>query len=325
MGDEAGILGGGVGRLWRRTRAPDDGGGAGRAEKPGEAAEAHETPAAEHAAPPHAGTASVAEGGADPAPGTSGDGEPTPGAGAPGPPESGRAALAERLHDWLPIAIVLVSVSAAVMGWLASVADEHATRSDELSRQDFVSQQSALLTDLQQVDSDLRVFGTYEQNSVLGQRLLVDAGKVGGAEGQSLAREGQADVEVARYLGDQMSTLGYSPANPDNYYNSATGGQLQANGTYRPGSPPDATFALNSLLSFDAGLITLAPNRLHAQAEAERDRGVKLIGVAALFIAGLVFFTIAALTQGWRTLWFSACGLGVALIAIVLFPLVLIS
>ena len=186
-----------------------------------------------------------------------------------------------------------------------------------------MSQRSALLFDVQQIDSDLRLFGTYEQYSLLGQRLLSDAGKVGGSEGQALAREGQADIEVARGLGSQMTSLDYSPAFPDYIYSSSThGGVLQANGTYRPGNPPDATSSLTSELSGDSNLITLDPNRLHAQAQAQRNRGVQLLGVAALFIAGLVFFTFAALSQGLYPLWFSACGLAVALVAVVLFPII---
>jgi hypothetical protein len=250
-----------------------------------------------------------------------GPGEPTSGGNVIGPPDSGRASLTDRLHDWLPIAIVVVSVFAAVMGWLASVADEHATRSDELGRQDFVSQQSALLSDTQQVDSDLLLFGNYEQYSLLGQRLLVDANKLGGTDGQSLAREGRADIEVARGLGSQMSSLSYSPAMPYDYSIPVGGGYLQPSGTYQAGNPPDAASALASVLSYDPSLVTLAPNRLHAQAQAQRERGVELVGVAALFIAGLVFFTLAALSRGLRTVWFSTCGLAVALVAVVLFPL----
>ncbi len=269
----------------------------------------------------HAGAGPAVEDGAAEAPGARGPGEPRSDGNVIGPPGSGRASLTDRLHDWLPIAIVVVSVFAAVMGWLASVADEHATRSDELSRQDFVSQQSALLSDTQQVDSDLLLFGNYEQYSLLGQRLLVDANKLGGADRQSLAREGQADIEVARGLGSQMSSLSYSPAMPDDYSIPGAGGNLQRGGTYQQGNPPDAAAALAYELSNDSSLVTLAPNRLHAQAQAERERGVQLVGVAALFIAGLVFFTFAALSQGLRTVWFSTCGLAVALVAIVLFPL----
>jgi hypothetical protein len=243
-------------------------------------------------------------------------GASTPASHGTGQAESDLASLIKVVHNWLPIAIVIVSVLAAVMGSWASVTDEHATRSDELGRQDFVSQQSALLFDVQQVDSDLRLFGTYEQYSLLGQGLLADTEKVGGREGQALAREGQADVEVARSLGGQMSTLGYSPAIPENF------SSLQANGAYRAGNPPDASTALRQELGGDSNLAALEPDRLHARAQAQRATGVRLVGVAALFIAGLVFFTFAALTRALYPVWFSACGIAVAMVALALFLIV---
>jgi hypothetical protein len=251
-------------------------------------------------------------------------------AGAPGsvddgaaPPTTGIARLNERVHEWLPIAIVAVSIFAAVMGWLASVADEHATHSDELGRQDFVSEQSALLSDVQQVDSDLSQFGTYEQYSLLGQQLLADGQKVGGSDGQALARDGQGDIDVARTIGGELSSLAYSPATPENYYNSSVqSGVLQPNGTYRPRNPPNASDSLAFEQSYDVNLVNLAPSLLFAQAKAQRETGVQLVGVAALFIAALVFFTFAALSNGLQPLWFSACGLPISLVAVILFAIV---
>lgn len=237
--------------------------------------------------------------------------------------DDGAPTLTDRLHNWLPIAIVLVSVLAAVMGWQASLAEESATHTDALARQNFVSQQSVMLQKVQGVDSDLRLFGSYEQYSLMGQALLADSGKVGGAQGQALTEEGQGDIQVAHALGGQFAdSTNYSPVYPENYNDSYHYGQLQGTGTYLAGSPYPVAATLLNQVSSDASLTSLEPDRLQARAEDARAQAVKLVGLAALFIAALVLFTLAAVNQGVRTAWFSVSGVAIAAAGLVLFPIV---
>src|SRR5690348_7365110 len=74
-----------------------------------------------------------------------------------------KRALHEVVHLWIPLAIVLVSVCAAIVGWRASLADESATHYEELSRQDLIQQQQQLVQDNSTVDSDVRTFGEFAQ------------------------------------------------------------------------------------------------------------------------------------------------------------------
>jgi uncharacterized membrane protein YhhN len=74
--------------------------------------------------------------------------------------------------------------------------------------------------------------------------------------------------------------------------------------------------------SGDTELTGLEPDLLRTQAKDRRQTGVYLIGLAALFIAGLVFFTLAAISRGPRVLWLAACGLTVAVSAVILYPIV---
>jgi hypothetical protein len=248
--------------------------------------------------------------------------EPDAGEVVPAPPAAARgAALSERVHGWLPLAIVVVSVLAALMGWRASLADEGATHSDELARQDLALQQELLLQKVQGVDADIRLFGSFEQDSLLGNALFKQAAQVAGAERASFLQEGQGDLEAARQIGSEFTYIGdYTPSDPRNY--SASGGSLEPNGSYNPGNPYRVAAALLGAQTSDAGLTSLEPDRLRSHARAERKTGVWLIGLAALFIAGLVFFTFAAVSRNARTLWFAGCGVTVALVALALFPIV---
>jgi len=272
-----------------------------------------------------AAPAAFAEGDAEAMAGVPEPPEPLAAGGGDGSPAGARrASLSARIHNLLPMAIVAVSVLAAVMGWRASLAEESATHSDELARQDVVSQQEGLLQALQGVDSDVRLFGLYEWYSVLGHALLRDAGAVGGSEGQALARQGQGDIEIARGIGGEFSyDSDYTPSDPSNYYSSSnTTGSLESDGTYKPGNPYRFAAELLGALSGNSQLTSLEPDLHRSQAKTERDKAVDLVGVAALFIAALVFFTLSAVSREQRTVSLAAVGLVVAIAAIVLFPIV---
>jgi hypothetical protein len=329
--DRPGRRGGLLGR-WRRRAAPAP------QTPPGEApaAPATRSPEADHpeAAKPRDTISAEQTAGfaASALPGQlSRESEESGGQGAPPAPLLTEAALdtgpegplATRLHNWLPMAIVVVSVLAAIMGWRASLADEGAAHSDELARQDLVFQQQLQLQRIQGVDSDIRLFGQFEQSSLMGTALLRDGPHVGGPAGQALTREGQGDIEQARTLGSQFRYLGdYNPANPSNYYTKSNrNGGLQSDGAYRPGHPYRVGVALTGAESSDPQLSSLEPDALHNDAHSQRRKGVKLILLAALFIAALVFFTLAAVSRGLRTVSFSVVGVAVAVIALILFPI----
>lgn len=236
-------------------------------------------------------------------------------AGAPAKASPEKRALHEIVHVWIPLAIVLVSVCAAIVGWRASLSDESATHYEDLSRQDLVQQQQLLIQDHNTVDSDVRVFGQFAQYSTLAESLLRDAGVVGGPTGDQLREQGAADLSVTLTLGKQIQTVdyGFDPSNPSgNSY-------LRSDGTYLPGHPYNAEQGLATAENNDIALHGLEPELLLARAASQHTKGVDFTGIAALFIGVLVLLTLGAVVKGQQKLWFAGSGASVALVALALF------
>jgi hypothetical protein len=233
-----------------------------------------------------------------------------------------KRALHEVVHTWIPLAIVIVSVCAAIVGWRASLSEEYATHKEELSRQDLVQQQQQLIQDNNAVHSDIRLFGQFAQYSLLAEQLTKDAGVVGGPVGDQLRAEGQADLGLARGAGTQIVHVNYSfdPSNP-----TANDQYVRHDGTYKPGHPYNATAGLDDAENGDTALHGLEPEQLHSAALAEQTQGVRFTGIAALFVAVLVLLTFGAIIRGPVKLWFAGSGAVLATGALVLFLIVQFS
>jgi hypothetical protein len=227
--------------------------------------------------------------------------EPAP-AGEPAPPRS-------RFHDFLPLAIVTVSVLAAVMGWRASVADEHSNHDNELSRQDLVRQQQLQLGDLQLINAEARSFGSWEQNSLLAQTLHSEARQVKGEEGKSISRQAESTLTLAA---SQQSKV--TAHNAIQFANT--------DGTLDPAYPYRIKIARRSVALDNTELAALEPDRLRKQAKDVRLQGEYLTGLAALFVAAIVLFTCAAVSSGSFVRGFGISGTLVALVGLILFIVV---
>ena len=234
------------------------------------------------------------------------------------PARVGGRPLHEIVHAWIPLAIAFVSVLAAVMGWQASLADESSAHKDELSRQDLVHQQQLLVQDNGAVETDVRTFGEFTQYSQLAHSLLADADRVGGKVGDQWRVESQSDLGIARYLGKQIVFANYAfdPSNPTG--NPA----LRPDGTYQPGHPYSVDQALRVAENQDTALHGLEPETLHRAAEDTHTRGVRLTGIAALFIGVIVLMTFGAIASGPPKVLLAGSGTVLALIATVLFLIV---
>jgi hypothetical protein len=205
------------------------------------------------------------------------------------------------LHRWLPFAIVLVSVGAGAAGWQASVADERATRHDEVSRQDLVRLTQVKLAKVQSVDADLQAYGRYERHALLATELRRDARRATQPLRGWLADEARTNRLSATSLLDELEFGGALPDTREPY---------------------DATYALVLAETGDADLSSVEPNRQREEARDQRTMGLHLTGLAVLCIVGLVFFTLAAVTRGRRAYAFAGLGTSVAIVAAGLFPLV---
>lgn len=228
--------------------------------------------------------------------------------------------LHELVHTWIPLAIVVASVLAAVVGWRASVAEEHATHHEELARQDLVQQQQQLVSDQNAVATDLRAFGQFSEFSTIGHALLTDAGRTGGTVSDELRTQGESDLGVARYLGKQIRWLNYAydPSSP------GTNPNLRTDGTYQPGHPYDAETALDGAENADPALHGLSPVELHRQALTLRSQAVHLTGIAAIFVGVLMLFTLAAVVPGSPKVLFACSGAALAAVGVALFLVVVV-
>ena len=251
--------------------------------------------------------------GADTAPDGAPYGAPTPGS---EPAES--RPLHELVHTWIPLAIVVASVLAAIVGWRASVAEEHATHHEELARQDLVQQQQQLVQDRNAIATDLRTFGQFAEFSSVGHALLTDAGRISGPTSDQLRTQGESDLGVARYLGKQIRWLNYAydPSSP------GTNPNLRTDGSYQPGHPYNTTVALDAAENADPALHGLSPVSLHEQALTLRSQAVHLTGIAAIFVGVLMLFTLAAVVPGSPKVLFAASGTVLGVVGAVFFLVV---
>jgi hypothetical protein len=216
--------------------------------------------------------------------------------------------LSGRRLRWLPLAIVIVSVLAAVMGWRASVAEERSNRAHELSRQGLVRQQQLQLTDLQSVNGEVRLYGRYEQLSLQAHALRREARRLPQGAGPFATEQAQRDVSLAAPLWKQISSEGL----PNNL----------ADGTYDPRNPYSLKRAREATARDDIDLASLDPEHLNQTGERARLQGVQLTGLAALFVGAIVLFTLAAVTTGSAVRWFGRSGVALAVVGVVLFLVV---
>ena len=86
--------------------------------------------------------------------------------------------------------------------------------------------------------------------------------------------------------------------------------------------PYDVQAALARAESGDPDLSSVEPNTRRAEARDQRSRSLHMTGLAVLYVAGLVFFTLAAVTGGRRARTFAVLGATFAVAAFAAFPMV---
>ena len=200
----------------------------------------------------------------------------------------------------LALAIVVVSILAATMAWRASVADDAASESTLRAEQNLLQRQELRASDESIVLHDIAVFGTYEENENLARLLRRSAARVPGREARALALRAQQDLQLAQ----QESAL-FEVALPSDAHGTVTF---------------DAAYARRAARLRDANLLDLeAPSTLRSKAGREETKGLRLTGLAVLFVAALVFFTFAQLIGASISSLLAVSGTLVAVTAIVLF------
>ena len=192
------------------------------------------------------------------------------------------------------VAIVIVSILAAVMAWRASVADESADATRVHAEQNRLAQQQLIASDETTVLHDLQLYERY-------------------AEHTDLARALEHDGQFVRAQAEREAAASQRPLF------EGTFPEIRHDGT----ASFDAAYARSQARLRDFELLNLhPPAKLEARAEADHRRGVKLTGLAAMFVAAVVLLTFAEISRGGAARLFAAAGGVVAVAALVLFVVV---
>lgn len=198
------------------------------------------------------------------------------------------------------LGIVIVSILAAGMAWRSSVWGENSGNTDELTRQDQVQLEQILSSQTEQVNQDIRVFNSFEEASLLAQELDRDAAKL----------KGQARLELGLEAGSQRAE-----AKSQRRFFNASAPAVDPDGTVRY----DAAFAQRVLRSYSPELEVLRPDALREEARAANVKSVRLTGLAALFVAALLFLTLAEVARRSVSGIFAGAGAVTATVALGLY------
>lgn len=214
--------------------------------------------------------------------------------------EGVRSAAAEqgggdsRLRRATAFGIVIVSILAAVMAWRASVADEAADATRVHAEQNRLAQQQLIAGDETSVLHNLELYGRYAEHANLARALERD--------GQEVRAQGEREAAASQRALFELTLP-----------------ETRKDGT----AAYDAAYARSQARLRDVELLNLhPPEELEEHAEADHRRGVRLTGLAALFVAALVLLTFAELTRAALARLFAFSGAAVAVLAFVLFLLV---
>lgn len=200
----------------------------------------------------------------------------------------------------IALGIVVVSILAAVMAWQSSVWGERSGNTDELTRQDQVQLERILTSQNGAINQDIRVFNSFEEATLLAQELDQDARKL----------RGQASLDLQLEAGAQRAE-----AKSQRRFFESSAPRVDDNGDV----VYDPAFTERLLRANNPELEVLRPDELRAEAREAGVKSVRLTGLAALFVAALLFLTLAEVTRRSISRVFAAAGVATSVIALLLF------
>jgi hypothetical protein len=214
----------------------------------------------------------------------------------------------DRFRTWVAIAIALVSILGAVVAFSATLTEQDARKLDAQGIEDS-SRQQQIVTDLQAtVNQDLRYLVSYQEHVKAATELDQQANTLQ-ADDPTSASLLHAQAESERVLARSWQSF-FQAAIP-------TVGDASAPLKY------DAAAALQRLENNSSDLQQLRPQALLAQADSKHTESVNLVGLVTLFVAGLLFLTLAQFTRPAIRRIFAGAGGLVAVVGTILWVLVL--
>ena len=214
----------------------------------------------------------------------------------------------DRFRTWVAIAIAIVSILGAVVAFSATLTEQDARRLDQQGIQD-ASRQQQIITDLQAtVDADLRYLAPYQEH-IKAAQILDDQANTLQATDPDSASLLHAQAESERVLARNWQAFFQ--------------GAFPVTGDANKPVQYDAAAALKRLEINNSDLQELRPEAILAQADAKHTKSVNLVGLVTLFVAGLLFLTLAQFTRPSIRRIFAAAGGLVAVGAAILWVLML--
>jgi hypothetical protein len=195
--------------------------------------------------------------------------------------------------------ITAVSILGAIVAWRASIVSTDAANGDQAATQDLVRQQQINVQVQAQVDQDLRLFPSYLAHLHAWQTLKKQSRSVQRNDpdlATALSSEAQDELSLARTV---YQSLSVKPVFGAEEY--------------------DEQFSIDYLKSFQQELHGLDPEATEAQAAELHDKGVRLVGITALFIASLFFLTLAQVAKPNVRHFFAGAGVLVLILGTILF------
>lgn len=198
-----------------------------------------------------------------------------------------------KLRFAVALLIAAASVSSALIGWRASEYSGRASDLDQRGLEETRERQQILAGLEAFVVGDLRLLGSYQEHvkaSVVLERRASRAANRSVANAlDARAREEEDAAESIRrsFLSQQKGIL-VEEKNGDVRYDRAR--------------------AFEALKAEDIALPDLHPDEAFASARVTREQAVNLVGIAALVVASLIFFTLARFGRAGTNSLFAGTG-----------------
>lgn len=214
----------------------------------------------------------------------------------------------DRFRTWVAIAIAVVSILGAVVAFSATLTEQDARRLDQQGIQD-ASRQQQIITDLQAtVDEDLRYLAPYQEHIKAAQTLDAQATALQSSDPASAALL-HAQAESERVLARSWQ----------GFFQAALPSATDATAPLKY----DAKAALQTLENNNSDLQQLRPDAIRDQADTKHTESVNLVGLVTLFVAALLFLTLAQFTRPTIRRMFAGAGAVAAVSGVALWLVVL--
>jgi hypothetical protein len=216
----------------------------------------------------------------------------------------------DRFRTLVAIAIAVVSILGAVVAFTGTLAGQTATQLDQSGIEDTATQQQIITSLSGEVQENERNLAPYQQDIKAADVLQSQAATLQSSdpsEAADLQSQAESYLVLARtqseFFQGQMPSPG--PSGKPVQYNEQQ--------------------ALQQLENNDEQLSELRPDATIAEADAKHQQSTNLVGLVTLFIAALLFLTLAQFTRPAVRRFFAAAGGVTALAAVGLWIVVLVA